>query len=57
MVAEAALRSCMLSVDINVPSIKDQDFVADVLNQRAQLFVKAEELRTLAMARVKEKMG
>jgi formiminotetrahydrofolate cyclodeaminase len=57
MVAEAALRSCMLSVDINLPSIKDQKFVDDVLNQRAQLFVKAEELRVLAMARVKEKMG
>ncbi len=57
MVAEAALRSCMLSVDINLPSIKDQDFVQDVLNERARLFTKAEELKMLAMARVKEKMG
>jgi len=57
MIGEAALRSCMLSVDINLPSIKDQDFVQKVLAERAMLFTKAEELKTLAMARVKEKMG
>ena len=57
MVAEAAMRSCMLSVDINLPSIKDQDFVKDVQDERARLFTKAEELKILAMARVKEKMG
>jgi formiminotetrahydrofolate cyclodeaminase len=57
MVAEAAMRSCMLSVDINLPSIKDQAFVKDVLDERARLFTKAEELKMLAMARVKEKMG
>jgi len=57
MVAEAALRSCMLSVDINVPSIKDQDFVKEVLAEKARLFTQAEKLRTLAMARVIEKMG
>lgn len=57
MVAEAAMRSCMLSVDINLPSIKDQNFVKDVLDERARLFTKAEELKVLAMARVKEKMG
>ncbi len=56
-VAEAAMRSCMLSVDINLPSIKDQDFVKDVQDERARLFTKAEELKVLAMARVKEKMG
>jgi methenyltetrahydrofolate cyclohydrolase len=57
MVAESALRSCMLSVDINVPSIKDQDFVAEVLAEKARLFTQTEKLRTLAMARVIEKMG
>ncbi len=57
MVAEAALRSCMLSVDINLPSIKDQDFVKEVLAEKARLFTQAEKLRTLAMARVIEKMG
>ena len=57
MVAEAALRSCMLSVDINLPSIKDQDFVKEVLAEKARLFTQAEKLRILAMARVIEKMG
>ena len=57
MVAETALRSCMLSVDINIPSIKDQDFVAQVKAERQRLFVEAEEYKLLAMARVKEKMG
>jgi len=57
MVAEAAMRSCMLSVDINVPSIKDQDFVKDVLAEKARLFTQAEKLKMLAMARVIEKMG
>jgi formiminotetrahydrofolate cyclodeaminase len=57
MVAEAALRSCMLSVDINLPSIKDQEFVAKVKAERQRLFVQAEELKLLALARVKEKMG
>ncbi len=57
MIAEAALRSAMLSVDINLPSIKDAQFVEAVKAERAKLFVEAEELKTLAMARVKEKMG
>ena len=57
MVAEAALRAAMLSVDINLPTIKDQDFVAQVKAERQRLFVEAEELKLLALARVKEKMG
>ncbi|RJX35858.1 MAG: formimidoyltetrahydrofolate cyclodeaminase [Desulfarculus sp.] len=57
MVAEAALRSCMLSVDINLPSIKDQAFVDKVQGEKARLFTRAEKMRTLAMARVIEKMG
>lgn len=57
MVCEAALRACMLSVDINVPSIKDQDFVNQVKAERAMLFTQAQEFGLLAQARVKEKMG
>ena len=57
MVGEAAMRACMLSVDINLPGIKDQAFVAKVKAEREHLFVQAEELKLLAMARVKEKMG
>jgi formiminotetrahydrofolate cyclodeaminase len=57
MVGEAALRACMLSVDINLPGIKDQNFVAKVKGEREHLFVQAEELKLLALARVKEKMS
>ncbi|MCA1905782.1 MAG: cyclodeaminase/cyclohydrolase family protein [Desulfarculus sp.] len=57
MVGEAALRACMLSVDINIPSIKDQAFVAKVKAARENLFVQAEEHKLLALARVKEKMS
>ncbi|KIX15587.1 cyclodeaminase/cyclohydrolase family protein [Dethiosulfatarculus sandiegensis] len=57
MVAETALRSAMLSVDINLPSIKDQDFVAQVKAERARLFVEAEENKLLALADVKKRMG
>ena len=57
MVGEAALRACMLSVDINLPSIKDQAFAAKVKAEREHLFVQAEELKILALARVKEKMA
>jgi formiminotetrahydrofolate cyclodeaminase len=57
MVAEAALKACMLSVDINIPSIKDEKFVADVKAERARLFTEADELKILALATVKERMG
>ena len=56
-VCEAALRACMLSVDINLPTIKDEAFVSDVLNQRARLFAEAEDYKIKALTFVKEKMG
>ena len=56
-VCEAALRACMLSVDINIPTIRDEIFVADVLNERARLFAEAEKLKIKALAFVSEKMG
>lgn len=56
-VSMAAMKACMLSVDINVPSIRDQDFVAGVMAERARLFTEGEELKLLALARVKEKMS
>jgi formiminotetrahydrofolate cyclodeaminase len=45
IVLEAALRAAMLSVDINLPSLKDQNFVEKVKAERAQLFTEAEELK------------
>ena len=56
-VCEAALRACMLSVDINLPTIKDEAFVTDVKNRRARLFAEAEDLKIRALTHVKEKMG
>ncbi|MDR2422736.1 MAG: cyclodeaminase/cyclohydrolase family protein [Deltaproteobacteria bacterium] len=45
IVLEAAIRAAMLSVDINLPSLKDEAFVEKVQNERASIFVKAEELK------------
>jgi formiminotetrahydrofolate cyclodeaminase len=45
IVLEAAIRAAMLSVDINLPSIKDQDFVEKVKAERALIFTEAEELK------------
>jgi len=56
-VCEAALRACMLSVDINLPSIKDPVFVSDVKNERARLFTEAAELSQKARTFVAEAMG
>jgi formiminotetrahydrofolate cyclodeaminase len=45
IILEAAIRAAMLSVDINLPSIKDQDFVNKVKAERALIFTEAEELK------------
>ena len=55
-VAEAALRAAMLSVDINLPGIKDQAFVEKYRNERRQLFADADELKLMAVAKVKERL-
>ncbi len=51
-IAEACVKAAMYSVDINLPSIKDEAFVEDVKNKRAQYFTKAEELKVLTLANV-----
>ena len=45
IILQAAIRAAMLSVDINLPSIKDQGFVEKVKAERAQIFTEAEELK------------
>jgi formiminotetrahydrofolate cyclodeaminase len=45
IVLEAAIRAAMLSVDINLPSLKDQGFVERVKAERAMIFTEAEELK------------
>ncbi len=55
-VAEAALRSAMLSVDINLPGIKDPAFVEKYRAERRQLFADADEMKLIAVAKVKERL-
>jgi formiminotetrahydrofolate cyclodeaminase len=55
-VAEAALKACMLSVDINLPSIKTASFKQMLVSERARLFTEAEELKLLALADVKKRL-
>ncbi len=55
-IADAALKACMLSVDINMPSIKTDAFKAHLAAERARLFAEAEEFKLLALADVKKRM-
>ncbi len=56
-VAEAALRAAMLSVDINLPGLKTESFVAELRAQRARLIAEAEELKIIGLAAVKNRLG
>jgi len=55
-VAEAALNSVLLSVDINIPSIKDAEYVDKIQTEKYALIVKAAQLREKAVAQVRERM-
>ena len=55
-VADAALRSAMLSVDINIPLIKSESVVADLKAERARLLSEAEELRVVGLGIVKTRL-
>ncbi len=55
-VAEAALRAAMLSVDINLPSIKTEAFRNMLVSERARLFTQAEDLKISALADVKKRL-
>ncbi len=55
-IAEAALKAAMLSVDINLPSIKTASFKEMLVAERARLFTEAEELKVLAVADVKKRL-
>jgi len=56
-IAEACVKAAMYSVDINIPSIKDQTFVENVITERAKIFTKAEELKILTLANVNYAMA
>lgn len=54
--AESALKSAMLSVDINLPQIKDQSYQAMVKVERTRLFEKAAVLCADTVAVVQSRM-
>lgn len=55
-VAEAALNSVLLSVDINIPSIKDKSYVEKALSEKNRLIVEAKALREKAVSIVQDRM-
>lgn len=55
--AEAGLRAVLLNLDINVPMIKDQDFVAQARKEKEGLIEQASKLREKAVSIVSERMA
>ncbi|MFA5535541.1 MAG: cyclodeaminase/cyclohydrolase family protein [Bacillota bacterium] len=55
-VAEAALNSVLLSVDINLPGIKDADYVDRIQAEKYALIVQARDLKEKAVAQVRERL-
>lgn len=52
----AALESALLNVDINLPSIKDEEFKRASLEERLSLSRRAQELKDRCLSLVREKM-
>lgn len=50
---EGALRGAMLSVDINLPSIKDAAFAADIKSERGRIFAEAEEIKAMVLTHMR----
>ncbi|MFZ5590489.1 MAG: cyclodeaminase/cyclohydrolase family protein [Bacillota bacterium] len=55
-VCEAALNAVLLSADINIPMITDQEFVQQVLAEKERIVNRARELKEAAVAKVNERM-
>jgi formiminotetrahydrofolate cyclodeaminase len=53
IILEAAIRAAMLSVDINLPAIKDQAFAADIMGERGRIFAEAEEIKALVLTHMR----
>lgn len=53
---EASLKGALLSVDINLPTIKDLEYVAKAQSRRDALVAEAEALRAKAVAVVSERL-
>lgn len=56
VVAEAALNGVLLSADINIPMIKDQDYVNKIIAEKEAMVAEAKRLKDKAMAVVQERM-
>jgi len=55
-VGEASLKSALLSVDINLPGIKDKDYVAKASQEKEVLISQSEELRAKVIKVVQERI-
>lgn len=55
--AEAALNAALLSVDINIPEIKDQAFVEEARAHKESLIKQAEKLRSAALSVIASRMN
>lgn len=55
-VCEAALNGVLLSVDINIPMVKDEEYVKNILAEKEQMVATAKELKDKAVAVVQERM-
>lgn len=54
--AEASLNSALLSVDINLPMVKDEDYVAKISAERNQLVEEARKLKEEALSVVQDRL-
>ncbi len=55
-VCEAALNAVLLSADINIPMVKDEEYVKNILLEKDQLVNKAAVLKEQAVEVVRERM-
>ena len=53
IILEAAIHAAMLSVDINLPSIKDEVFAADIVSERGRIFAEAEEIKGFVLTHMR----
>ena len=53
IILEGALRAAMLSVDINLSSVKDAAFAADIASERGRLIAEAEEIKALVLTHMR----
>jgi formiminotetrahydrofolate cyclodeaminase len=54
--AEGALRAALLNVDINLPQVKDQDFVKSAEKDKEGLIRQAAEIRDRALSAISARM-